>query len=76
MCIRDRPTLIQWDVPAYPGISLPRQPLTLRALSGSHPHAALLRQGLAWMGAVSYIHLSTSIRFSSKRSRLVAGSTS
>lgn len=45
------PTLIQWDVDAYPGISLPRQPLALVSLAGSHPRAALLRQGLAWLGA-------------------------
>lgn len=45
------PTLIQWDVNAYPGVSLPRQPLTLRSLTGTHPRAALLRQGLAWLGA-------------------------
>ncbi|WP_238923971.1 VOC family protein [Achromobacter ruhlandii] len=49
------PTLIQWDVPAYPGVSLPRQPLTLRALTATHPHAALLRQGLAWLGADALI---------------------
>ncbi|CAB3923183.1 VOC family protein [Achromobacter deleyi] len=45
------PTLIQWDVDAYPGVSLPRQALTLQSLAGTHPRAALLRQGLAWLGA-------------------------
>ncbi|CAB3649666.1 MAG: VOC family protein [Achromobacter pulmonis] len=45
------PTLIQWDVDAYPGVSLTRQPLTLLSLTGTHPRAALLRQGLAWLGA-------------------------
>lgn len=45
------PSLIQWDVAAYPGISLPRQDLALRKLSGRHPRAELLRQGLAWLGA-------------------------
>ena len=45
------PTLIQWDVDAHPGVSLPRQPLSLLSLSGTHPRAALLRQGLAWLGA-------------------------
>ncbi|MBQ2648544.1 VOC family protein [Achromobacter dolens] len=49
------PTLIQWDVDAYPGVSLPRQPLTLVALAGTHPRAALLRQGLAWLGADALI---------------------
>lgn len=42
------PTLIQWDVDAYPGVSLPPQPLALVALAGTHPRAALLRQG--WHG--------------------------
>ncbi|WP_025137315.1 VOC family protein [Achromobacter sp. DH1f] len=45
------PTLIQWDVDAYPGVSLPRQALTLQSLAGTHPRVALLRQGLAWLGA-------------------------
>lgn len=45
------PTLIQWNVDAYPGVSLPPQPLALVALAGTHPRAALLRQGLAWLGA-------------------------
>lgn len=49
------PTLIQWDVDAYPGVNLPRQPLTLVALAGTHPRAALLRQGLAWLGADALI---------------------
>ncbi len=49
------PTLIQWDVDNYPGVSLPRQPLSLVRLTGSHPRAALLRQGLAWMGADTLI---------------------
>ncbi|MCZ8409935.1 VOC family protein [Achromobacter dolens] len=49
------PTLIQWDVDAYPGVSLPCQPLTLVALAGTHPRAALLRQGLAWLGADALI---------------------
>ncbi|MFY1842903.1 VOC family protein [Achromobacter xylosoxidans] len=49
------PTLIQWDVDAYPGVSLPRQPLTLVALAGTHPRAALLRQGLAWLCADALI---------------------
>lgn len=49
------PTLIQWDVEAYPGVSLPRQALALRRLAGSHPQAGLLRQGLAWMGADTLI---------------------
>jgi hypothetical protein len=51
------PTLIQWDVPDYPGLSLPRQELVLAELSGSHPQAGLLRQGLAWMGADHLIRL-------------------
>ncbi|GLK96276.1 glyoxalase [Achromobacter xylosoxidans] len=51
------PTLIQWDVADYPGVSLPRQNLTLRQLSGSHPQAGLLRQGLAWLGADHLIQL-------------------
>lgn len=51
------PTLIQWDVPDYPGVSLPRQDLALLRLSGSHPQAGLLRQGLAWMGADHLIKL-------------------
>ncbi|MDH2054320.1 VOC family protein [Achromobacter marplatensis] len=51
------PTLIQWDVDAYPGISLPRQPLKLVRLTGSHPQAGLLRQGLTWMGADTLIDL-------------------
>lgn len=51
------PTLIQWDVPDYPGVSLPRQDLALLRLSGSHPQAGLLRQGLAWMGADHLIEL-------------------
>lgn len=45
------PSLIQWDVATYPGVSLPRQDLALRRLSGRHPRAELLRQGLAWLGA-------------------------
>ncbi|MCY1225723.1 Glyoxalase-like domain protein [compost metagenome] len=45
------PSLIQWDVAACPGVSLPRQDLALRKLSGRHPRAELLRQGLAWLGA-------------------------
>ncbi|EHK65888.1 VOC family protein [Achromobacter arsenitoxydans] len=49
------PTLIQWDVDNYPGVSLPRQPLALKRLTGTHPRAALLRQGLAWMGADTLI---------------------
>lgn len=51
------PTLIQWDVPNHPGVSLPRQDLALRRLHGSHPHAELLRQGLAWLGAEHLIAL-------------------
>ncbi|WP_342067599.1 VOC family protein [Achromobacter kerstersii] len=51
------PTLIQWDVDAYPGVSLPRQPLTLLRLTGHHPQAGLLRQGLTWMGADTLIDL-------------------
>mgnify|MGYP002040016557 FL=1 len=51
------PTLIQWDVDAYPGISLPRQPLKLVRLTGSHPQAGLLRQGMTWMGADTLIDL-------------------
>jgi hypothetical protein len=51
------PTLIQWDVPDYPGLSLPRQELVLAELSGSHPQAGLLRQGLAWLGADHLIRL-------------------
>lgn len=51
------PTLIQWDVPNYPGLSLARPDLALVELSGRHPQAGLLRQGLAWMGADHLIHL-------------------
>ena len=51
------PTLIQWDVPAHPGISLPDSGLTLLRLSGSHPRAALLRQGLDWLGADGLIDI-------------------
>lgn len=51
------PTLIQWDVDDYPGVSLPRQPLTLKRLAGSHPRASLLRQGLAWMGTDTLIDI-------------------
>ncbi|MWL87963.1 VOC family protein [Cupriavidus sp. SW-Y-13] len=51
------PTLIQWDVQNHPGISLPRQDLALRRLRGQHPHAELLRQGLAWIGAASLIDI-------------------
>ncbi len=51
------PTLIQWDVPNHPAISLPRQDLALRRLRGSHPQAELLRQGLAWIGAADLIEI-------------------
>jgi hypothetical protein len=51
------PTLIQWDVPNHPAISLPRQDLALRKLHGQHPHAELLRQGLAWIGATDLIEI-------------------
>lgn len=51
------PSLIQWDVARYPGVSLPRQDLALRRLSGRHPRAELLRQGLAWLGADHLITL-------------------
>lgn len=51
------PTLIQWDVPNYPGLSLARPDLALVELSGRHPQAGLLRQGLAWVGADHLIHL-------------------
>lgn len=51
------PTLIQWDVPNHPGISLPRRNLALRRLRGQHPHAELLRQGLAWIGATPLIEI-------------------
>ena len=51
------PTLIQWDVPAHPGVSLPDSGLTLLRLSGSHPRAALLRQGLDWLGADGLIDI-------------------
>ena len=51
------PTLIQWDVANHPGISLPRQDLALRRLQGQHPHAELLRQGLAWIGAAHLIDI-------------------
>ncbi|MDT6960086.1 VOC family protein [Cupriavidus sp. SZY C1] len=51
------PTLIQWDVPNHPGVALPRQDLALRALRGRHPHAELLRQGLAWIGAAHLIEI-------------------
>ncbi len=44
------PSLIQWDVAPHPGASLPRQDLALRRFTGQHPHAELLRQGLAWLG--------------------------
>jgi len=54
------PTLIQWDVSNYPGQSLPRQDLALRRLHGSHPHAELLRQGLAWIGAEHLIAIEQS----------------
>ncbi len=51
------PSLIQWDVAAYPGVRLPRQDLALRRLHGQHPRAELLRQGLAWLGGESLIEL-------------------
>jgi len=51
------PTLIQWDVPNHPGVSLPRQDLALRRLRGQHPHAELLRQGLDWIGATGLIEI-------------------
>ncbi len=51
------PTLIQWDVPNHPAVSLPRQDLALRRLHGSHPQAKLLRQGLAWIGAADLIEI-------------------
>ncbi|WP_454669619.1 VOC family protein [Achromobacter kerstersii] len=51
------PTLIQWDVDAFPAVSLPRQPLKLLRLTGHHPQAGLLRQGLTWMGADTLIDL-------------------
>ncbi len=51
------PSLIQWDVAPHPGASLPRQDLALRRLAGHHPHAELLRQGLAWLGAEHLIAL-------------------
>ncbi len=51
------PTLIQWDVANHPGLSLPRQNLVLRRLRGQHPHAELLRQGLAWIGATDLIEI-------------------
>ncbi|MNS60215.1 hypothetical protein D3C72_932010 [compost metagenome] len=54
------PTLIQWDVPNHPAISLPRQDLALRRLRGSHPQAELLRQGLAWIGAADLIEIEQS----------------
>lgn len=54
------PTLIQWDVDAHPGVSLPRQPLRLVRLLGQHPQAGLLRQGLTWMGADTLIDLEQS----------------
>lgn len=44
------PSLIQWDVSPHPGASLPRHDLALRRLTGQHPNAELLRQGLAWLG--------------------------
>jgi len=49
------PTLIQWDTAERPGTQLPRQDLALRALRGRHPRAALLQQGLDWLGAGSLI---------------------
>jgi len=51
------PTLIQWDVPNHPAVSLPRQDLALRRLRGQHPHAELLRQGLAWINATDLIEI-------------------
>ena len=51
------PTLIQWDVANHPAASLPRQDLALRKLRGQHPHAELLRQGLAWIGAADLIEI-------------------
>ncbi|CAG9174672.1 hypothetical protein LMG23992_02756 [Cupriavidus laharis] len=51
------PSLIQWDVARHPGMSLPRQDLALRRLTGRHPHAELLRQGLAWLGGEALIAL-------------------
>jgi hypothetical protein len=51
------PSLIQWDVARYPGVSLPRQDLALRRLTGQHPRAELLRQGLAWLGGEHLITL-------------------
>ncbi|AOY93306.1 glyoxalase [Cupriavidus sp. USMAA2-4] len=54
------PTLIQWDSAERPGIALPRQDLALRALRGRHPRAALLQQGLDWLGAGSLVTLEQS----------------
>jgi hypothetical protein len=51
------PTLIQWDVPDHPGMSLPRQPLKLKRLTGHHPQAGLLAEGLRWLGADGLITL-------------------
>ncbi|MGO4303938.1 VOC family protein [Cupriavidus sp. RAF12] len=51
------PTLIQWDVANHPAVSLPRQDMALRRLRGRHPHAELLRQGLAWLGADHLIEI-------------------
>ena len=53
------PTLIQWDVPHHPGLSLPRQPLKLRRLKGHHAQAPLLAQGLQWLGADGLMALDT-----------------
>lgn len=51
------PTLIQWDVANHPAVSLPGHDLALRRLHGQHPHAELLRQGLAWIGATDLIEI-------------------
>jgi len=51
------PSLIQWDVARHPRISLPKQDLALRRLTGRHPRAELLRQGLAWLGGGHLIEL-------------------
>jgi hypothetical protein len=50
-------TLIQWDVANHPAVSLPGHDLALRRLHGQHPHAELLRQGLAWIGATDLIEI-------------------
>ncbi|MDQ6619886.1 MAG: VOC family protein [Pseudomonadota bacterium] len=44
------PTLIQWDVPAHPADALPKSPVSLIELAGTHPDPNAVRGVLAKLG--------------------------